>query len=438
MHYHHHNDYVDVVAAQGPTKLSAKMRNTYLALIVLGVVAFVFSILVLKGQERIGWISLLHNFYFFTGLSAAGVVISAVMQVARGFWGRPVKRYAEAMGAFLPIGLIALVLLYLGAWLMPETTIWEWVVNRPDHHLYENKHWWLRVHFVFPRALAAVAILWAVSKIYISASVRPDLGLASEKNSAWSVPSGWTGSDSELPKARAKQAKWAVVYCICYAVCISMLAYDLVMSLDFRWFSTMFGPWNFTSFMLIGFGSLVLISYFMSERFGVSKFLNQYLFHDLGKLTFGFTVVWGYLFFAQLMVIWYGNLPHETGYLITRFVGDFWKPLGLTVIAMVFLIPFCVGLSKKIKLSPKTFAPVVICSFVGIWLERFLLITPASWYFKDGHFVSEGLFSLVVVDLCMFAGFFGAFALAFSNFLYKHPVMPISDPLLDKGINRHH
>jgi len=430
--HHGHTDYIDVVSAQGPAKLSGKMTTIFVLMMIVGFGAFAFQAFV--QESRIGWIALLHNFYFFTGLSAAGVVIAAVLPVTNAMWGRPLKRFTEASGAFLPWSLLFLVVLYFGA-----EHLYEWAETRPDPEFYPSKHWWLQTDFVFARQFVFLLILSILAHRFVSISVRPDMGLAHEKNpELWPQPSGWRGSEEETAIAVKKQGWWGVCYCLFYAVIISMFAYDMIMSLDYRWFSTMFGGWNFTTFMLLGFGSLYFITHFMSQRFGLEKYMHRLMYHDLGKLTFGFTVVWGYLFFAQLMVIWYGNLAHETGYLITRFKTAPWQAISWTVFAMVFLLPFLIGLSKKIKMSPATFAPIVLISFVGIWLERFVLIAPATWYF-DRHAgqYQDGLGTLLIFDALVFVGFLGLFALVYARFLYRRPRMVISDPKLELGVNRH-
>ena len=48
---------------------------------------------------------------------------------------------------------------------------------------------------------------------------------------------------------------------------------------------------------------------------------------------------WTYLMWAQFLVIWYGNLPEETGFVFARLWGT-WLPIGRAVFLGMFLIPF--------------------------------------------------------------------------------------------------
>lgn len=431
--HHHHNDYVEVISAKGPTSLSTRMKVIFTLMMILGFGALLVAS-IFTDRPRIVWIPFLHNLYFFTGLSAAGVVIAAIIHVTRAYWGRPIKRFAEATGAFLPFSIAGLLILYFGA-----DSIYEWITYPPDPELYHNKHIWLQKNFMFGRQIVVLLILAFLAHRFASFSTRPDLGLAHEKNpDLWKQPDRWRGLELEVARSQRGQAVYGVLYCFAYAFGISLMAYDLIMSLDFRWVSTMFGGWNFTTFLLLGWGSMVIITHFMSRRFQLEGYMHRLLYHDLGKLTFGFTIIWGYLFFAQYLVIWYGNLSHEAGYLMTRFFGETWRPFSLVTFALVFLLPFILGLSKNLKMSPKTFAPVVLISFIGIWLERFVLIAPASWYYdRHAETYSSGIGLLLFMDVLVFLGFFGLFAMVFSRYLYKRPVMVISDPKLDGGIHRH-
>jgi len=91
-----------------------------------------------------------------------------------------------------------------------------------------------------------------------------------------------------------------------------------------------------------------------------------------------------------------------------------WKPLAWAVFLVVFILPFLVLLSQKIKTKP--IIMIILCSVVGIgmWFEHLLLIAPAlspdAANLPLGY--SDGLISL---------GFLGLMALAVTYFLRLFP-----------------
>ena len=100
----------------------------------------------------------------------------------------------------------------------------------------------------------------------------------------------------------------------------------------------------------------------------------------------------------QFLVIWYGNLPEETRYVILRVKLTPWEPVAWMVLGMIFAIPFVLLLSRKIKMKP---LPMMILSGIilaGMWLERFILVAPSIW---KGEGIPMGLLEVLIT-----AGFF--------------------------------
>ncbi len=151
--------------------------------------------------------------------------------------------------------------------------------------------------------------------------------------------------------------------------------------------------------------------------------------HDLGKLTFGFAIFTGYLFYAQLLVIWYGNLPEETKFVILRTKLDPWKPWAWAVLFMIFVIPFLTLLSRKIKIKRIPMMIITVMVLVGLWMERFLLVVPSLWEARPG--IPFGMLEVLVS-----AGFFGLVWLCITVFLSRVPIVPVSDPLFHKFLQQ--
>ena len=124
--------------------------------------------------------------------------------------------------------------------------------------------------------------------------------------------------------------------------------------------------------------------------------------------------MWADFFYVQLLVIYYGNIPEETYYVITRTMLAPWNKLAWMVFITCFVGPFFILLNKNVKTQPLFMA--VICTIVitGIWFEHLLLLGPALSHGASTISLgfSDGLISL---------GFLGLMALAIGFFLHVFP-----------------
>jgi hypothetical protein len=190
----------------------------------------------------------------------------------------------------------------------------------------------------------------------------------------------WTrGYDGTPPAVLAHEERLhrlAPLYIVLYAIVFSLVAFDGIMALQPHWFSNLLGGFYFMGSFLGAHMLLALMATYGAAHLGIGDLVSPKQRHDLGKLCFGFTVFWTYLMWAQFLVIWYGNLPEETGFVFARLWGD-WRPVGVTVFLGMFIIPFfgLLGVApKKTRVTLLFFATV---SLTALWLERYLLVMPS-------------------------------------------------------------
>jgi hypothetical protein len=177
----------------------------------------------------------------------------------------------------------------------------------------------------------------------------------------------------------------------------------------------------FIGAFLTGLTMMGLMTVYWRNKLGMGEAIGREQFHDLGKLVFGFSVFWAYLMFSQLLVIWYGNLREETSFVFYRLWGE-WRPIAVLVGLMVFLIPFWGLIWVKAKINPVTFTLFLGISFVGVWLERYLLVQPSL----TEHGPAFGL-----PEIGISLGFLGLFLLVYGLFAKAFPM--VSPRLLQKA-----
>jgi hypothetical protein len=67
--------------------------------------------------------------------------------------------------------------------------------------------------------------------------------------------------------------------------------------------------------------------------------VNENHVHDLGKMLFGFSIFWTYLWFDQFMLQWYANVPEETHFWYHRFNVPYFKLTIFGALIINFLFP---------------------------------------------------------------------------------------------------
>ncbi|MBI5603442.1 MAG: polysulfide reductase NrfD [Deltaproteobacteria bacterium] len=377
-----------------------------LILILIGGTAFVIGISGTQAERT--WQAFLVNYLFWSGLAFGSVLFSAILVITKARWGRPVKRLAEAPAAFLPLAFLLFWVLLPG-----REKIFPWI-----HEPLPQKAAWLNTGFLFARDGLSIFLLTILSLALVYFSVRGEKEIYSRKPG--------TGKENSDPggKNLSIQTVLAPLVAIVYALVLSLLGFDLVMSLSPHWYSTLFGMYFFTGAFYSALAALIFLSVLSVKAFDLENFIGEKQFHDLGKLLLGFCLVTGDFFFSQFLVIWYGNLPEETRFVITRVNSLPWKPLAWTVLVLCFALPFGVLLSRKAKMKQDLMLILSGIILIGMWLERFLLVAPSLWKGKE--------LPLGLSELLISLGFLGLMGFSILWFLGRFPLLPVSDPLFEK------
>jgi len=332
------------------------------------------------------------NFMFWTGLAQALVVFAATQKLAKGHWSGLVIRLAEAAAAFLWVSLV----LYLGL-IVGRAHIFSWLHEpRPDLGA------WLTAKFFFVRNGLIYLLLAWLSWRFVRHDLAPDIRELAD------------GRPADRLEGRDAIMREAALLVVGYAFGYSLLAFELVMSLAHKWVSNLYGAFYFMGSFLAALMALAVLVLAVRRRMGLNGLFSAKQQHDLAKLCFGFSVFWAYLMWSQFLVIWYGNLPEETFFIFYRLFGP-WKPIGVAVFLLVFVVPFIGLLGVRPKKYPPALVTLALVSLTGIWLERYLEIVPSI---NGGAGPAIGLPEIGVTLL-----FGGLFLLSFGWFGARYPML---------------
>ncbi|MEX2224451.1 MAG: hypothetical protein WEG40_21930 [Candidatus Rokuibacteriota bacterium] len=370
--------------------VSARRAHPLLVLLaILGIVAFLYG--VSQGSAPRAWGIYLVNLLFWSSLAITGPAVAAMIQVTEGRWSPSVKRIALTTAGFLPVSFLLFLVLFCG-----RATLYPWVTEP-----LANKAAWLNVPFMSLRIGLGVLLLYWVAMRLVKAILAEDQ----------------PGGDSAAAvNRRNRLAGWLLAL---YVVVLSLWGFDLLMSLDPRWYSGLFGGYYVVTSMYTGFGLVTYLTIRSNER-GMSH-VAPVAIQDVAKLTFALSVFWMYFFFSQYLVIWYGNVPAETRYVVRRFFVQPWATLAWAIFIIGWLIPFSYLLKRLTGRPPerhRVFKVILFFGWIAIFFERMLLVFPSL--------LRDNTVPIGPVEILVTLGFFALFVLSRSWFFARYkPVLSL-------------
>lgn len=379
-------------------------------LFVIGVLTFAFSLIL---DPLRGWQSYLINFLFWSGVAQGAVIFAAIYHVVGAKWGPTVRRLAEGMVAFLPASVLLFLPLFFGLKIFYSRV----------RALNPSRGAWFDPRFIFVRGCLGIGLMTVLSIFFVYYSLRPEVGLAQEKKwrgQTWLhrwIADGWRGVQAEIQRCQQGSDVLASGVLLAYPVIYTFMAFDLIMSLDPFWYSSLFGGYFFVSTFYLGLAGLAVVVALVYRNLGTSAITADQLW-DVGKLLLGFDLTYFAMAWAQYIVIWYGNLPEETHFVIVRLWQLPWGPISWTALLLSVLIPFLIFLSRRAKQVPGVLIGIGTSIAVGLWIERYVLVVPSVW--------TRGGVPFNWIDVGITAGFLGALGLSYIWFLRNFPVIPFA------------
>lgn len=356
--------------------------------------------------------SYLVAFCFVLSIGLGALFFVLIQHLTRAGWSVGVRRVAECIACGLPpLALLALpILLGMGLlypWANPQAFIGSAFRDAADVHLLHLKEAYLNPVFFVIRVVVYFAVWSGLAVYFFNRSVKQDE----------------TGDPALTSQMQTVSAPGMLLY----AVTVTFASFDLLMSLNPLWFSTIFGVYFFAGSVVAALATIILVMHLLQRAGRLTRVVNTEHYHDLGKLLFGFMVFWTYIAFSQFMLIWYANLPEETVWYRARMNGG-WAVFSLVLLFGHFVVPFLALISRHPKRMGWPLVAGAVWMLAVHWLDIYYLVMPVLY---GPQF---GIVPLGLMDLTMLVALCGLFASAVAMRMSRVSLLPERDPRLAESL----
>ena len=394
--------------------------------------------------------SWLFAFFFFFTLAIGGIFWTLLHNVSNSGWGTSVRRVMENLGSVYPwLFLFALPLLcpavqqYLYEWMTTHReglsqegvglfdgfmfgfygsdSLKAWFYEH-HHALLEYKAWYMNLFAWYVRMIFYFVAMSLVIRGLRNLSVAQD-------------------TDPKPGTKRLFQARFHSTYTlILFAITITFAAFDLLMGLDFKWFSTMWGVYLFAGSALNSMAVIIITVTLLQQAGYMKKVVTPEHFHLKGKLMLAFTIFWAYIAFSQFFLIWYANITEETSYFLIRNTGG-WNIANIFLVFGHFVVPFVILLQAWLKKNPKLLSLMAVYTLIMHVLDHYLIVLPersvSLMNILPEHFghVTTAVPGAFWGDILAFVTIGSGFVFFFLRALGRNNLYPNRDPRLLESAN---
>ncbi|MDQ6624664.1 MAG: hypothetical protein M3Y69_00785 [Verrucomicrobiota bacterium] len=371
--------------------------------VILGIIAIVGLALSLVGAilspEQFAY-SWLFGFAFCFTLCAGSFFWIIVHHAVDAEWSVVVRRHWENISLLLPV----LALFFIPVILFRHY-LFEWMTLPPgEDHLLDAKRAYLNFNFWLIRAVIFFAYFGIAAYLFRRYSIQQDR----DGNPAFTLT----------------MRRMAFICLPLFALSLTFGAFDWLASLNYKWFSTMWGVYIFAGAAGSSMSLTVLVIAWLRRCGYLEQTVTNEHFHIMGKWMLAFTVFWAYIGFSQYMLIWYANIPEETDYFILRNTES-WNVLNLLLVIGRFFIPFALLLLRATKTKPSNLCYVAGWVVIMQALDMYIVVMPELH--RAGVRVS-------VLDPLPLIGMVATLAFIYLKFIAKASLFPMRDPRLIESL----
>jgi hypothetical protein len=388
-------------------------------LLAVGIAAFIAGLIFLgfssdEHSRTRFWAVLLQNSVFFLLICNACMFFICANTLGHSAWQTAFRRIPEAISALVPVFSVITLLVFIGIIMGGQTHVYHWIDKNAvaGDKILTWKSGFLNPTFFF---------VWTIITLFVWSYTGAKMRKLSRE-----------ADDQPMEREQARKyiwinTIWAGLFIVFFALTVgSTIPWFWLMSIDAHWYSTMYSWYTFGSTFVGGLALIALYIVFLKNHKYLEYTTAEHL-QDVGKYIFAFSIFWTYLWFAQFMLIWYGNIPEETIYFKIRLQGVY-KPIFWINFCVNFIAPILILMTRGSKRSYSIMTFMSVALILGHWLDFYQMVMPGTLgeHYSIGWF-EWGTLALFVGITMFFTG----------KALSKSPMVPKYHPYLKESVMHH-
>lgn len=334
-------------------------------------------------------------FLFWLGVTLGCLAILMLQHLTGGRWALMIRRILEAGTRTLPVMAVAALPLLAGM-----KSLYVWADPGQTDPIILTKHAYLNPPFFAVRMVFYFACWFTLVHFLNKWSREEDRG---GTLALWTRLESLSGGGIVL-----------------LGFTLNFASVDWVMSLEPRWYSTIYGLLLIVGMALAAMAFTIVVLVWLSGTEPLSSTVTPSYFQDLGSILLMFVMLWAYLEFSQYLIIWGENLTGEIPWYLRRLQGG-WGKVGLALVFLNFALPFFLLLFRHVKRRTASLLAVALLVLIMRVVDMCWMVIPAFGTLQHPVRLTALVLLLPLGIGCVWFAYF-------TRQLEQLPLLPANDP----------
>ena len=329
---------------------------------------------------KVVWGFFITNFVFWIGISHAGVMLSAILRLAKAEWRRPATRAAEVLTIFSLMTAMIMPIIHTG---------------RPWRILYWAFPYdfargiWPNVRTPLVWDPSAILTYLTSSTLFVLIALVPDFAVLRDTTTGWPkriytiLAMGWEGNPRQWKLQIIAGVLLSALILPVFVSVHSIVSWDFGMAVAIKsWHSTVFAPYFVVGAVHSGVSAVVFAMILLRWAYGWQDYIRHEHIDALGRLLIVVATGWFYFLVMEIIFGIYGLEGDELAVRALQFLpssgGVAYNIWMIVFVGITYFLPVILWLPKAWRRNLWIMSTACISVNVGMWLERYLLFVPGQ------------------------------------------------------------